>query len=176
MRSRSAIPQPIEPDTERAEQLRRLGALLFAAPGPVSVNRLAGTLPDSDLDLLLTALDARVASVGLMVRRSAAGVELVTDPGLKAFLTGGHVRPRELSAAALEVVAAIARLQPCARSDVAKLRGTEVSAATMRQLQDYGWIARRGKKAGPGGASLWVTTDVFLSAFGLQDLAELDAD
>ena len=170
-----AVPlELVSRDGERAEGLRRLGALLLCASKPIKTADLAERLPGADVDLLLTALDAKLEPLGMMVRRSGAGAEVVTHPSLASFLAQGTGREhRDVGVASLEVVTAIARMQPCTRSDVAKLRGTEVAPATMAQLDELGWIARRGKRRGPGGATLWGTTDRFLADFGLRDLAEL---
>ena len=156
--------------------LQVLGAMLFLAGGPVARDALAERLPpQTDLDALLDRFALHAAAIGLVLRDAGCGVDLVTDPALRAALPVPKDRTREVGRAALEVLAVIAHDQPCTRSEVSDARGTEVGTSTLATLQEAGWIAVRRGKRGPNGASLRVTTPAFLEDFGLGSLADLRA-
>lgn len=77
-----------------------------------------------------------------------------------------------LSAAALETLAIVAYKQPISRAQVAAIRGVNVDGV-MRTLQQRGYIDEIGKDSGPGQASLFGTTPLFLERLGLNSLDEL---
>ena len=84
-------------------------------------------------------------------------------------LTGQTAR---LSAAALETLAIVAYKQPTSRAQVAAIRGVNVDGV-MRTLQQRGYIDETGRDVGPGQASLFGTTALFLERLGLNSLDEL---
>lgn len=84
-------------------------------------------------------------------------------------LTGQTAR---LSAAALETLAIVAYKQPISRAQIAAIRGVGVDGV-MRTLQQRGYVDEAGRDPGPGQASLFGTTDVFLERLGLNSLDEL---
>lgn len=85
------------------------------------------------------------------------------------ILTGQTAR---LSAAALETLAIVAYKQPISRAQVAAIRGVGVDGV-MRTLTQRGYIAEVAKDPGPGQASLFGTTQLFLERLGLNSLEEL---
>lgn len=84
-------------------------------------------------------------------------------------LTGQTAR---LSAAALETLSIVAYKQPISRAQVAAIRGVGVDGV-MRTLQQRGYIAEVAKDPGPGQATLFGTTPLFLERLGLNSLDEL---
>ena len=158
---------PTEPfgSAEAADPLRRLGAVLFAAGGPVPEAELAERCGVPDLAPLLTRARLLLAPLGLQLREAAGGWDLVTGEDLSDVLANRRDEAREVGPAAREVLAVIAHNQPCTRSEVASVRGIEVSGQVIGDLQRAGWIApARGR--GPHGATRWRTTDAFLEDFG----------
>lgn len=85
------------------------------------------------------------------------------------ILTGQSAR---LSAAALETLAIVAYKQPLSRAQVAAIRGVGVDGV-MRTLTQRGYIAEIAKDPGPGQASLFGTTPLFLERLGLNSLDDL---
>ena len=77
-----------------------------------------------------------------------------------------------LSAAALETLAIVAYKQPISRAQVAAIRGVGVDGV-MRTLQQRGYIAEVAKDPGPGQATLFGTTQLFLERLGMNSLVEL---
>ncbi len=84
-------------------------------------------------------------------------------------LTGQTAR---LSAAALETLSIVAYKQPISRAQVAAIRGVGVDGV-MRTLQQRGYIDEVAKDPGPGQATLFGTTLLFLERLGLNSLDEL---
>lgn len=85
------------------------------------------------------------------------------------ILTGQSAR---LSAAALETLAIVAYKQPLSRAQVAAIRGVSVDGV-MRTLTQRGYITEVSKDPGPGQASLFGTTPLFLERLGLNSLEDL---
>ena len=77
-----------------------------------------------------------------------------------------------LSAAALETLAIVAYKQPISRAQVAAIRGVGVDGV-MRTLAQRGYIDEVAKDPGPGQATLFGTTQLFLERLGMNSLAEL---
>ncbi|MGB3410094.1 MAG: SMC-Scp complex subunit ScpB [Microthrixaceae bacterium] len=84
-------------------------------------------------------------------------------------LTGQSAR---LSAAALETLAIVAYKQPISRAQVAAIRGVNVDGV-IRTLQQRGYIDETGRDAGPGQASLFGTTQLFLERLGINSVEDL---
>ena len=158
-----------------ADALRRLGAVLFTAGGPLSEAELAEQCGARDLAPLLARARLLLAPLGLQLREAASGWDLVTAEDMSDLLADQRDETRVIGPAAREVLAVIAHNQPCTRSEVANVRGVEVSGQVMADLQRAGWIApARGR--GPHGATRWRTTDAFLEDFGYPDLGAFRAD
>ncbi len=77
-----------------------------------------------------------------------------------------------LSAAALETLAIVAYKQPISRAQIAAIRGVNVDGV-VRTLESRGYIADVARDPGPGNASLFGTTDLFLERLGLRSLEDL---
>jgi segregation and condensation protein B len=159
-----------EPDLN----LRLIEALLFASPEPVDLATIAARLPE--------AVDAGAVLAELVEHYSSRGVHLVDVGGKWQFRTAPDLAPhlrmevevrRKLSRAALETLAIVAYHQPVTRAEIEQIRGVTLSRGTLDLLLEAGWIRPRGHREAPGRPALWVTTDGFLSHFGLASLDEL---
>jgi segregation and condensation protein B len=159
---------------ERAQQLRLIEALLFAAGEPMEEAALALHLDDgADVPGLVDDLAQRYAGHGVNLVRIAGGWSFRTAPDLAGRLR--IVRPvaRKLSRAAIETLAVIAYHQPVTRAEIEEIRGVTLGKGTIDTLMEAGWVRPKGRRAGPGRPLLWVTTPGFLAHFGLDDLNEL---
>ena len=155
----------------------RLEALLFAAPGPVSVSSLAGALdvPASAVESALAEYEAWLDQRGaLALQRHGGRVQLTTAPRMgdlvERFL--GLEATSRLSRAGLESLAIIAYQQPVTRPQLDAIRGVS-SDGVMKSLLSKGLIQEVGRAEGPGRPILYATTTDFLQYFGLRSLAEL---
>ena len=159
---------------ESGQHLRILEALLFAADEPVDPQTLMDKLPDgADVDALVARLAERYANRGVNLVAVGNGWAFRTAPDLAPHLTVYRTVKRRLSRAALETLAIISYHQPVTRAEVEEIRGVGLSRGTLDQLLEAGWVKPKGRRRAPGRPLTWVTTDEFLSHFGLDDLADL---
>jgi segregation and condensation protein B len=161
-------------DEERAEELRILEALLFAAGEPLDEKALAARLPAGvDVRVLLTELQNEYAPRGVNLVRVGGKWSLRTAGDLAWLLTREMVVTRKLSRAAIETLAIVAYHQPVTRAEIEEIRGVTTSKGTLDVLLETGWIRLRGRRKAPGRPVTYGTTDAFMSHFGLDALADL---
>jgi segregation and condensation protein B len=160
--------------SERAQQLRLVEALLFAASEPLDEEALARHLGDvADIPELLGELAERYNGRGVNVVRLAGGWAFSTAPDLAPKLRIERPVVRKLSRAAVETLAVIAYHQPVTRAEIEEIRGVALAKGTIDTLMEAGWVHPKGRRAAPGRPLLWVTTPGFLAHFGLDSLSEL---
>ena len=159
---------------ERAEELRILEALLFAAEEPLDEKILATRLPAGvDAHALLMQLQKEYASRGVNLVRVAGKWSLRTANDLAWLLTHEAIVTRKLSRAAIETLAIVAYHQPVTRAEVEEIRGVSTAKGTLDVLLETGWIRLRGRRKAPGRPVTYGTTEAFLSHFGLEALTDL---
>ena len=159
---------------ERAEELRILEAVLFAADEPLDEKALAGRLPaGADVHALLLQLQQDYASRGVNLVRVGGKWSLRTAGDLAWILTRETVVTKKLSRAAIETLAIVAYHQPVTRAEIEEIRGVTTSKGTLDVLLETGWIRLRGRRKAPGRPVTYGTTETFMSHFGLDALADL---
>lgn len=164
------------------ELRRRIAALLFASPEPLSIGRLVTVLERPQaarvraaLESLGHALDA--AGLPFQVRGLRGGYTLMTAPELGqvvARLAKGPTIER-ISGAALETLAIVAYRQPATKAEIESIRGVQ-AGPILRTLVDRGLIKVVGRADVPGHPLQYGTGKEFLDRFGLLSLAELPRD
>ena len=158
----------------RAEELRILEALLFAARLPLDEKILAARLPAGiDVRALLQQLQREYAPRGVNLVRIGGKWTLRTATDLAWLLTHESVVTRKLSRAAIETLAIVAYHQPVTRAEVEEIRGVNTSKGTLDVLLETGWIRLRGRRKAPGRPVTYGTSEEFLSQFGLDVLGDL---
>jgi segregation and condensation protein B len=161
-------------DPDRAEGLRILEALLFAAETPLDEKVLASRLPAGiDVHALLQQLQREYAPRGVNLVRIGGKWTLRTATDLAWLLTHESVVTRKLSRAAIETLAIVAYHQPVTRAEVEEIRGVSTSKGTLDVLLETGWIRLRGRRKAPGRPVTYGTSEAFLSHFGLDVLSDL---
>lgn len=161
-------------DPDRAEGLRILEALLFAAEAPLDEKVLASRLPAGiDVHALLQQLQRDYAPRGVNLVRIGGKWTLRTATDLAWLLTHESVVTRKLSRAAIETLAIVAYHQPVTRAEVEEIRGESTSKGTLDVLLETGWIRLRGRRKAPGRPVTYGTSEAFLSHFGLDVLSDL---
>ncbi len=161
-------------DRDRAEELRILEALLFAAEAPLDEKALATRLPAGiDVHALLVQLQKEYAPRGVNLVRIGGKWSLRTANDLAWLLTHEAVVTRKLSRAAIETLAIVAYHQPVTRAEVEEIRGVSTSKGTLDVLLETGWIRLRGRRKAPGRPVTYGTSEAFLSHFGLDALTDL---
>jgi segregation and condensation protein B len=159
---------------ERAEELRILEAVLFAADEPLDEKALAGRLPaGADVHALLMQLQQEYAPRGVNLVRVGGKWSLRTAGDLAWILTRETVVTKKLSRAAIETLAIVAYHQPVTRAEIEEIRGVTTSKGTLDVLLETGWIRLRGRRKAPGRPVTYGTTEAFMSHFGLDALADL---
>jgi segregation and condensation protein B len=165
---------PETADANTAEHLRILEAVLFAAVEPLDEATIAARLPaDADLADLLVILSKAYASRGVNIVKVGGKWALRTAPDLVDKLKIERVAERRLSRAAQETLAIIAYHQPLTRAEVEAIRGVAVNRGTLDVLLEAGWIKPGRRRDTPGRPTTWLTSDGFLSHFGIENLQDL---
>jgi len=158
----------------RAEELRILEALLFAAEAPLDEKVLAKRLPAGvDVRELLSQLQRDYAPRGVNLVRVGGKWTLRTANDLAWLLTHESVVTRKLSRAAIETLAIVAYHQPVTRADIEEIRGVAVSKGALDVLMEAGWVRMRGRRRAPGRPITYGTTQGFLVHFGLEAIGDL---
>src|SRR6204780_540577 len=161
-------------EVERAEELRILEALLFAAEGPLDEKVLAKRLPAGvDVRALLTQLQKEYEPRGVNLIRVAGKWTLRTASDLAWLLTHEATVTQKLSRAAIEALAIAAYRQPVTRAEIEDIRGVTTSKGTLDVLLETGWLRLPPRRKAPGRPVTYGTTEAFLSHFGLEALTDL---
>jgi segregation and condensation protein B len=165
--------QTSEPQA-RAEELRLLEALLFAASTPLDEAQLARRLPAGvDVREALTKLQAEYATRGVNLVRVGKKWTFRTASDLSWLLTKFTKETKKLSRAAIETMAIIAYHQPVTRAEVEEIRGVAASPGTFDVLMETGWVRLRGRRKAPGRPLTYGTSEKFLEHFGLEEVGDL---
>lgn len=164
----------LHPRNDRAELLRVVEALLFAASEPLPIEAFKDALPQGvDVLALLEELQRIYANRGVNVIKVAGRFGLRTAEDLSFLLRREGVEQKRLSKAALETLAIVAYHQPVTRAEIEAIRGVAISKGTLDILMEIGWVKMRGRRRVPGRPVTYGTTDAFLQHFGLNDLVDL---
>jgi segregation and condensation protein B len=165
-------------DNNYEEQaVKRIEALLFAAPGLTSVDQLAQAtkMKKREVEAELVALRTHYSELhGIRLQEVNGQYQLVTAPeyatDIEAFL-GLEITSR-LTQAALEALAIVAYKQPTTRPEIDSIRGVN-SDGVVRSLLSKGLIEELGRSEAPGRPILYGITPEFLQHFGLEGLDQL---
>ena len=164
------------------ELRRRLTALLFASPEPLSLGRLVALLERPQRPRVKAAIEAldgafEGADLPFQVRGLKGGYTLMSTPDVGpvlARLAKGAAVER-VSAAALETLSVVAYRQPVTKAEIEAIRGVQ-AGPILRSLVDRGLIKVSGRADVPGHPLQYATTKDFLDRFGLMNLDDLPRD
>ncbi len=168
-----SLDNPFAQAAAETQTKRRLEALLFASPKPLTESMLQNRLNGAAVRPYLEALAEEYEGRGIELREVAGGWQFVTAADVANVLVEYRTQERKLSRAALETLAIIAYHQPCSRADIEEVRGVAVAKGSLDQLLDLGWIKIRGRREVPGRPLLYGTTPAFLEHFGLTSIDHL---
>jgi segregation and condensation protein B len=158
----------------RADELRLLEALLFAAGEPLDEATLSRQLPDGvEIKDALARLKAEYSTRGVNLVKIGRKWTFRTADDLSWLLTKNVTETRKLSRAAIETLAIVAYHQPVTRAEIEDIRGVATAAGTLDVLLKTGWIRPRGRRKAPGRPITYGTNEEFLSHFGLEEVADL---
>ncbi len=162
------------------DRLRRIvEALLFAADGPLSVERLKEAL-DSEADVksiraVCQALRMEYDQLqrAFELKEVAGGFQFRTRPEYAPFVARlRKTNPLRLSRAALETLSIVAYKQPVLRAEIERLRGVD-SGGVLKSLLERGLVRILGRENVPGRPLSYGTTRRFLEVFELKTLDSL---
>ncbi len=169
-----------EPATSAARPAlaAQLEALLFVAPSPTPIARLAQVL-EVDEEAVQRAL-AELSEAyhrdlrGLRIVRKGDRAHLTTAPEAASLIEKflGLDLTTRLSGAALETLAVIAARQPLTRGDIESIRGVNCDGV-LKTLIARELVEPVGRLDQPGRPFLYGTTLQFLQYFGLEGLDHL---
>ena len=150
-------------------------AVIFASAEPVSTSTLEKHLPEGvAIDDVLALVAGRYGEdSGIELRKVGTAWAFRTRSDIASLLMVEKVAERTLSRAALETLAIIAYHQPVTRAEIEEIRGVSISSGSIDMLLEQGWIKPGRKRRTPGRPVTWVTTEVFLDHFGLDDVEAL---
>jgi segregation and condensation protein B len=162
------------------QELKRIvEALIFAADGPLSAERILETLePQNGFELgaVIDELNREYQESGraFTIRQIAGGYQIVTQANYAGWIKKLYLgrQKTRLSQAALETLALVAFKQPISRVEVAQIRGVN-SDGVIGTLLERKLITISGRAEGVGRPLLYSTTPEFLKYFGLNDLSDL---
>ena len=151
-----------------------LEAILFASGEPVLEDDLKQKISfKNNLIQYLENIQDSYKNSGINLVKTGNKWSFRTSEDIKNDLTIFKKQKRKLSRAALETLAIIAYQQPITRSEIENIRGVQMGRGSIDHLMEIGWIKPSGRKNIPGKPVLWITTDMFLEHFGINNLADL---
>ncbi len=152
-------------------------AVLYASGAPVELSRLEGVLnvPKKELLAVLDEIKEEYEDErhGFELVRTGDNFRFVTKLSLGQTVASYlATRKTNLSNAAMETLAIAAYNQPVTKTYISQIRGVS-SGEVVEALVEKGLLAEDGKTDLPGRPMSYVTTDRFLTVFGLSDISEL---
>ena len=154
--------------------MKIIEAILFASNEPISEDDLKGKIREKNkLNEYLLNLKKFYLDRGINLIKTGSKWSFRTSGDLSDELTIFKKQKRKISRAALETLAIIAYYQPITRSEIENIRGVQMGRGSIDHLLEIGWIKPSGRKNIPGKPTLWITTDIFLEHFGIQNLNHL---
>lgn len=168
---------PAEP-LDLALVRRVLEAALLSAPEPLTVMQLkrlfSGALDADSLRKILEELKGQWEGQAVELTQVASGWRFRVRPEYQPYLDRvSQEKPPRYSRAVLETLAIIAYRQPVTRGDIEDIRGVAVAPATLKALEERGWIDVIGHRESPGRPAIFATTRRFLDDLNLVSLEEL---
>lgn len=160
------------------EWMLRVEAVIFASAEPVSRETLAQVVgKDCSIDLLIDDLHEELRDRPYELVSVACGWQHRTRPRFAETIRASSASTRGGAAALSEfeamVLVAVGYFQPVTRGELGRIFGKEVSRDTIGNLRAAGFIGSGPRSPTPGAPYAYVTTQHFLSAFGMETLRDL---
>lgn len=167
----------LPPELRWREWMRRIEAVLFASASPVPREDLARIVGQgTSVDLLVEDLAADLEGRAFEIAMVAGGWMFRTRPAYApAIRAAADVGDQllDLNEFDVAILAAIAYHQPITRDALKDVFGKEISRDLIGRLHAYGLIGTGPRAPRRGAPYTFVTTDAFLSAFGMESLRDL---
>ena len=161
-------------DERKQEHQRMVEAVLFASETPLSVDDIAGRLPEgADVEYHIETLTVEYAQKGVNLVMLAGKYMFRTAEDLSFLLRREVDELRKLSRAGVETLAIISYHQPVTRAEIEEVRGVTISKGTLDVLMEAGWVRMLGRRKTPGRPVTYGTTEEFLVHFGIETIKDL---
>jgi len=160
------------------EWMLRVEAVIFASAEPVGRETLARVVgKDCSIELLIDDLTVDLTGRPYEIVSVAGGwqhrTRRVYAETIRASAAPTRFQAPSLSRLESMVLMAVGYFQPVTRGELSKIFGKEVSRDMIASLRNAGFIASGPRSPTPGAPYTYVTTQQFLSAFGLKTLRDL---
>ena len=156
------------------KNLKILEAILFASGSPVSEEDLKDKIINKkEFKKEIESLKNFYQDRGINLIKTGNKWSFRTAKSIKDELTIFKTQKRKLSRAAIETLSIIAYQQPITRSEIENIRGVQMGRGSIDHLMEIGWIKPSGRKNIPGKPALWVTTELFMEHFGIENISDL---
>ena len=150
-----------------------LEAILFASGSPVLEEDLREKmLKKNNFKNEINNLKEFYKDRGINLIKTGNKWSFRTSETIKDDLIIFKTQKRKLSRAAIETLSIIAYQQPITRSEIENIRGVQMGRGSIDHLMEIGWIKPSGRKNIPGKPALWVTTELFMEHFGIENIAD----
>jgi segregation and condensation protein B len=166
----------LPPELRRRQFLGRIEAVLFAAPAPVRRETLLRVIGGDDaLEDLIDALRDELAGRACELVNVAGGWQLRTRPMFAdaVHAAAGVPESTELSHTEALILTAIAYFQPVTRAELSQIFARPVSRDVIARLRATKFVASGPRSPRPGAPFTYVTTEHYLTQFGLDSLRDL---
>ena len=151
-----------------------LEAILFASGSPVLEEDLKDKMINKkEFKKEIESLKEFYQNRGINLIKTGNKWSFRTAESIKDDLTIFKTQKRKLSRAGIETLAIIAYQQPITRSEIENIRGVQMGRGSIDHLMEIGWIKPSGRKNIPGKPALWVTTELFMEHFGIENISDL---
>ena len=151
-----------------------LEAILFASGSPVLEEDLKDKMINKkEFKKEIESLKEFYQNRGINLIKTGNKWSFRTAESIKDDLTIFKTQKRKLSRAAIETLSIIAYQQPITRSEIENIRGVQMGRGSIDHLMEIGWIKPSGRKNLPGKPALWVTTELFMEHFGIENISDL---
>ena len=151
-----------------------LEAILFASGSPVLEEDLKDKMINKkEFKKEIESLKEFYQNRGINLIKTGNKWSFRTTESIKDDLTIFKTQKRKLSRAAIETLSIIAYQQPITRSEIENIRGVQMGRGSIDHLMEIGWIKPSGRKNIPGKPALWVTTELFMEHFGIENISDL---
>jgi segregation and condensation protein B len=166
-----------EAGVPRRVLLSRLESIIFTAPEPISVRKLAHilNLEGKAVRGLIDSLKEEYQNRGIVLEEVSKGFQFRSHPDNAPIIRDVFkLKPLKISRAALETLAIVAYRQPLTRADAEQIRGVDCGGV-LKYLFEKNLVRVIGRKEEPGRPIIYGTTKAFLELFGLKSLSDLPA-
>jgi len=155
-----------------------ISAILFASTSPVEATRLAAHFEVSTDEIyeiiaeIKSDFDGEDSGFRLEKHDGKYFLSTKSEYGLTVASFFDRRKTASLSNAALEVLAVVAYNQPTTKTYISQIRGV-ASGEIVESLVEKELLEEAGRLDLPGRPMSYITTDRFLSVFGLDSLDDL---